>query len=219
MRRRLSLRVSSRLAQPVPLPAGHRAAPRVTAFPAASRGAAFPGSVTQRLRALRRTRRPPAERGAGPGRSEPRTPPRSARSRAAERPPERSGAARRGARRARPPAARGLPPEVPPWPVLRRVLPHLKLSGGENPECSGPRFARARAGAPRQSGRPLRRPRAGGARAEGARFSRRSPPFSLSPPPPGPERRERAGGDGPPVGAGASAVRARVGEELGAEGS
>ena len=94
MRRRLSLRVSSRLAQPVPLPAGHRAAPRVTAFPAASRGAAFPGSVTQRLRALRRTRRPPAERGAGPGRSEPRTPPRSARSRAAERPPERSGAAR-----------------------------------------------------------------------------------------------------------------------------
>lgn len=158
-------------------------------------------------------------RSAGPAPAAPSPAPRRARPGAAPRSGRRSGAARRGARRARPPAARGLPPEVPPWPVLRRVLPHLKLSGGENPECSGPRFARARAGAPRQSGRPLRRPRAGGARAEGARFSRRSPPFSLFPPPPGPERRERAGGDGPPVGAGASAVRARVGEELGAEGS
>lgn len=46
---------------------------------------------------------------------------------------------------------------------------------------------------------------------------RRSPLFP--PPSSRPERRERAGGDGPPVGAGASAVRARVGEELGAEGS
>lgn len=142
------------------------------------------------------------------------------------RPARRGGAQRRGSRNAaaRPggrgrrspePAARGLPPEVPPWPVLRRVFAALETFWRKPGlrSASSPGSGRTtETKAPARPSRPApRRERSRKAVLKSLRFSPQFAFFSF----PSPRAIKSSGGRVPPCPGGGERATGGGGEELG----